>query len=119
MDDLADIHARPTGIILLAKGPDMTPLGCGMSHALYPDTSEIKRVFVTEAARGKGVAAGICKALEDQARRDGFKRLVLDTSANLPAAKYLYDKLGFTRRDAYQPVPEEALPHLLFFEKTL
>ena len=53
MDRLADEHARPKGIILLARDAQGVPAGCGMSHALDAQTSEIKRVFVTEAARGQ------------------------------------------------------------------
>lgn len=119
MDGLAATHARPTGIILLAKDAEGAAIGCGMSHALDRDTSEIKRVFVTEKARGKGVAAALCNALVDQARMDGFTRVVLDTSKTLTAAQRLYDRLGFDRRGPYQPVPEDTLSQLLFFEKTL
>ncbi|WP_370401644.1 GNAT family N-acetyltransferase [Sulfitobacter sp. JB4-11] len=119
MDRLAAEHARPKGIILLARDAEGRPAGCGMSHALEPQTSEIKRVFVPETHRRRGIAAHLCTALVDQARADGFARVVLDTSTHLPAAKHLYDKLGFTRRGPYQPIPEDVLPHLLFFEKSL
>ena len=115
----AEEHARPQGIILLARDAEGVPAGCGMSHALDAQTSEIKRVFVPESHRGQGIAGALCNALVDQARADGFARVVLDTSTHLPGAKHLYDKLGFTRRGPYQPMPEDLLPHLLFFEKTL
>ncbi len=119
MAELEALHARPKGIILLARTADETPVGCGMTHALDDDTSEIKRVFVTDAARGKGVAAQICETLTAQARTDGFNRIVLDTSKALHAAQRLYLRLGFTPCDPYQPIPAEVLPELLFFEKSL
>lgn len=119
MDRLADEHARPKGIILLARDAQGAPAGCGMSHALDAQTSEIKRVFVPQTHRSQGIAARLCSALVDQAKADGFARVVLDTSTHLPGAKQLYDKLGFTRRGPYQPMPEDLLPHLLFFEKAL
>lgn len=119
MASLAAEHARPNGIILLAKAPDGTPLGCGMTHALTPQTSEIKRVFVTDAARGKGVAAQICEALVTQARQDGFTDIVLDTSKSLKAAQRLYLRLGFAPCGPYQPIPADVLPELLFFERAL
>ncbi|MFC6584018.1 GNAT family N-acetyltransferase [Sulfitobacter aestuariivivens] len=118
MNTLAEVHARPTGLIVLAKIGDR-PVGCGMSHALDTTTSEIKRVFVTETARGRGVARMICYALEDQARRDGFARLVLDTSVALKPAQRLYETLGFQRCGPYQPTPKDMLPKLVFFEKQL
>ncbi|AXI46226.1 N-acetyltransferase [Sulfitobacter sp. SK012] len=118
MDALATEHARPSGIILLASDGD-TPVGCAMSHALDGDTCEMKRVFVTPAARGKGVARQLCTAVMAQARTDGFTRVLLDTSANLTAARALYTQLGFAERGPYQPVPDFALPHLVFFEARL
>lgn len=119
MDGLAAEHARPKGIILLARDAYGTPAGCGMSHALDAQTSEIKRVFVPETHRSQGIAGQLCTALVDQAKADGFTRVVLDTSTHLPGAKHLYAKLGFAARGPYQPMPEDLIPHLLFFEKPL
>jgi GNAT superfamily N-acetyltransferase len=118
MDRLEQEHARPRGVILLARGAG-APIGCGMTHALDDETAEIKRVFVSETARNGGVARMICQALMDQARSDGFSRVVLDTSRSLVAAQALYARLGFAARGPYQPVPDDVLPHLLFFEAKL
>lgn len=117
--ELETLHARPKGMILLARDADGTALGCGMTHALDAQMSEIKRVFVTEAARGQGLAEQLCMALMEQAKADGFSRMVLDTSKGLPAAQRLYLRLGFTPCGPYQPIPQEALPELVFFEKAL
>lgn len=118
LDRLPEEHARPGGIILLARRDD-EPVGCGMSHALDPDTSEIKRVFVTETARGTGAGRALCEALIAQARADGFARIRLDTSRGFVAARRLYDRLGFHERGPYQPVPEEAAPFMCFYELAL
>ncbi|NEK20888.1 GNAT family N-acetyltransferase [Sulfitobacter sp. JBTF-M27] len=119
MQDLPNLHARPKGIMLLAKDASGTPVGCGMTHALNDTTAEIKRVYVSETVRGQGVARQICTRLIDQARADGIANIVLDTSKSLTAAQALYDRLGFARRGPYQPIPEDVLPELLFFELTL
>lgn len=119
MDSLPDHHARPTGIILLARDAQGEPVGCGMTHAIDDQTSEIKRVFVSPEGRGAGVASMICERLVTQARADGFSRVVLDTSSELHGAQALYTRLGFSRRGPYQDVPEEILPKLVFFEMVL
>ena len=119
MAQLPDLHARPTGLIVLARDADGTPVGCGMSHPLSPDTSEIKRVFVTPAARGARVAQQLCEMLVAQAQRDGFSRVVLDTHRALHAAQRLYRRMGFAQRGPYQPLPDAVLPELVFFEKSL
>ena len=90
-----------------------------MTHAIDPHTAEIKRVFVTDAARGRGVAHLICDALIAQARADGFDRIVLDTSKSLTAAQRLYTALGFAERGPYQPIPSDVLPELMFYELDL
>lgn len=119
MEALPREHARPSGIILIARDRTGRALGCGMTHAIDDQTSEIKRVFVREAARGQGLAQAICRALMDQARKDGFARVVLDTSRSLRAAQRLYTGLGFSLRGPYQPIPPEVLDELLFYEAAL
>ena len=118
MDRLQIEHARPDGMLLLAELDGM-PIGCGMSHKIDPETSEIKRVFVNPVARGKGVARALCQKLLDQARTDGFARVVLDTSAQLTAAQTLYLSMGFVARGPYQKIPDHVLPQMRFYEYDL
>jgi len=118
MDQLPTLHARPRGIILLAEHAS-TPAACAMTQQLDDDMAEIKRLYVTPAARGHGIARALILALMDQARTDGFTRIVLDTSVNLAPARALYTALGFRERGPYQPIPPDVLPHLLFFEAPL
>jgi len=118
MGRLAEEHARPRGIILLAER-DGIPLGCGMSHALSDTESEIKRVFVTDAARGTGAGRAICQRLIDQAREDGFEKVYLDTSVAFAPARALYTSLGFIERGAYQPMPEFTRDAICFYELPL
>ena len=119
MDDLPAIHAAPRGSLLLARDTDGTAMGCGMTHPLDTETSEIKRVFVTDTARGRGMARALCIALVRHAREAGFSRIVLDTFKSLTAAQALYTQLGFAKRGPYQPIPDDVLPDLLFYELPL
>ncbi|WP_371169818.1 GNAT family N-acetyltransferase [Aliiroseovarius sp. 2305UL8-7] len=118
VDRLEQEHARPAGAIRLAL-VDGQPVGCGMYHQLAPDIAEIKRVFVADAARGTGAGFAIMRALIDQAKRAGYKRILMDTSKPLKAAQKLYLSLGFNTRAPYQEIPEIAKDHLLFFEMDL
>ncbi|MFG6566484.1 GNAT family N-acetyltransferase [Sulfitobacter sp. 1A13679] len=118
MARLPEEHARPRGIILLAERGGI-PLGCGMSHALTETESEIKRVFVTDAARGTGAGRAICQRLVDQAREDGFAKVYLDTSVGFAPARALYRSLGFVERGPYQPMPDFTRDAICFFEMPL
>ena len=119
METLEAEHARPTGIILLARLEDGTPAGCAMTHAITPQISEVKRVYVSPEARGRGIARKLMIASMEQARADGFTQMVLDTSHDLAPAQALYDALGFTRCGPYQDIPTSMLPHLVFFKTDL
>ncbi|KIN72835.1 GNAT family N-acetyltransferase [Sulfitobacter guttiformis] len=118
MEGLARTHARPHGMILIAVHDAMSA-GCAMSHALDPETCEIKRMYVTPRARGNGIARKLLEVLLDQARKDGFSRVQLDTSKNLVPARALYASMGLSERGPYGDIPAIALPHLVFFEASL
>ncbi|MDA5094290.1 GNAT family N-acetyltransferase [Aliiroseovarius sp. KMU-50] len=118
IENLEQEHAPPTGAIRLALNGDEV-VGCGMYYPFAPDTAEIKRVYVTDAARGTGAGYAIMKSLIDTARTSGYKRILMDTSKPLESAQKLYFSMGFKARGPYQDVPEIAAGHLLFFEMKL
>lgn len=118
MEGLAEKHARPRGIILLAE-LDAAPVGCGMTHPLNDADAEVKRVFVRAQARGTGAGRKLSRALIDQARMDGYKRVLLDTSAEFKGAQRLYEKLGFEARGPYTDLPPGTEEMLVFYELNL
>lgn len=118
LDRLTEDHAPPSGAICLAVA-DGEPVGCGMYHQFSEDTAEIKRVFVSDSARGTGAGRAIMTALISQARDAQYKRILMDTSNPLKAAQSLYLSLGFKLRGPYQELPKIADGHLLFFEMPL
>jgi GNAT superfamily N-acetyltransferase len=80
------------------------PIGCGALRALHDDESlqqlgpgvgELKRMYVAPDARGEGIGRALVARLEDEARRLGLTRLVLETGTRQAAALALYRGLGF------------------------
>lgn len=57
--------------------------------------AELKRMFVTEAARGQGLARRVLAALEEDARAAGRVRMVLETGIKQPEAIALYTSSGY------------------------
>jgi len=83
---------------------------CGGLKRLPDGAAEIKRMYVTPAARSKGVAAQLLTALEDAARGLGYTVIRLDTGDRQPHAEALY------RRSGYAPGPNfNANPMAAFF----
>lgn len=118
MEDIEVIHCPPNGGTRLAL-KDGKPVGCGMFHTIEPGVAEIKRVFVTEFARGTGAGFAIMQSLIDACRAQGYDYIRMDTGKPLEAATRLYLSMGFELRDSYSEVPEVADGHLLFFEMKL
>ncbi|NLU70020.1 GNAT family N-acetyltransferase [Streptomyces sp. HNM0574] len=96
------MFAPPHGLYLLAHDETGRPVGTGGWRA-QDDTSEgyeegdaeIKRMFVVREARGRGLARRILALLEDDARRAGRTRMVLETGARQQEAITLYESSGY------------------------
>ncbi|MFK7868025.1 MAG: GNAT family N-acetyltransferase [Roseobacter sp.] len=115
---LPEKHARPKGTILIAE-LDGTAIGCAMIQPLNDDDAEIKRVFVDPAAQGNRTGEALSKALIAQAKEDGYRRILLDTTRASHPARRLYEKLGFVPRGPYAEIPDDVVDLFVFFEMNL
>ena len=79
---------------------------------------EIKRVFVCEHGRGKGISRLIMAKLEGHAADKGVSKLRLETGIYQPEAIGLYERLGYTKRGAFGGYPDDD-PYSVFMEKML
>jgi len=89
---------RGTYLVVFADGE---PVAGGGVKALGGGVAEVKRMFVTEPARGHGHARRLLAALEDAARELGHTRLRLDTGPKQPFARALYESAGYRSIPAY------------------
>ncbi|HEU5128680.1 MAG TPA: GNAT family N-acetyltransferase [Glycomyces sp.] len=85
----------PNGDFIVAFDADGEPLGCGGWRAHEETDAEMKRVYVRERARRRGLARLIVAAVEDSAAEAGRKRLVLETGPRQPEAIAMYKALGY------------------------
>jgi putative acetyltransferase len=99
-------YAPPHGLLLLAwQG---TPVACVAYRRLGDEhTCEMKRFYVSPAARGRGVGRELVQALLSAARSAGYRRMVLDVLPEFEAARRLYAQAGFEpiAPYAHNPVP--------------
>jgi GNAT superfamily N-acetyltransferase len=69
--------------------------GCGAVRLIADGAAELKRMYVRQAVRGRGIGAFILAALEAEALLLGISRLVLETGDRQPEALALYGRAGF------------------------
>lgn len=72
-----------------------TPVGCGAFKELDATTVEVKRMYVNETFRNKGIATKVLLALEEWAHELGYTRCILETGIRQPDAIALYKKNGY------------------------
>jgi GNAT superfamily N-acetyltransferase len=76
-------------------------VGCGAIREYSSGTMEIKRMFVIDSKRGKGIASMILDDLENWAKELNYNKCVLETGEKLPEAIRLYQKKGYSRIPNY------------------
>ncbi len=77
------------------------PAGCGAIRKYTHDTVEVKRMYVSENHRGKGIATGILHELETWAKELNYRKCILETGKRQFEAVNLYHKNGYTLIENY------------------
>src|SRR4051812_26646897 len=92
----ADPHELrpPVGAFLVAYMGD-EPVGCGAVKHPRSAPAEIKRMWVAEAARGRGVARRLLAELEGRAAGSGATVAHLETNRALVEAIAMYRSAGY------------------------
>jgi len=97
--DEADYYAnynKPDGIpYVVVAYENNVPAGCGALKPYKGSIIEVKRMFVPQALRGKGISKMVLQELEKWARELGYTSLILETGKTQKAAIGLYLNSGF------------------------
>jgi DNA-binding MarR family transcriptional regulator len=96
--------SAPRGVLLVVHS-DVEPIGCAGLTRLDRHTAEIKRMWIHRDWRGLGLARRLIDVLEQTARRQRRRRVVLDTNATLVEAVALYERLGYRPIERYNDNP--------------
>lgn len=111
-------YGQPAGRTIIAATMDGVVAG-GAYRRLSDTVCELKRLYVTDKARGHGLGRKLSDALIKYAKSDGYITMQLDTGNRLTEAIAMYASMGFRHIAPYQAYPERLMPYLVFMEKAL
>lgn len=110
--ELPGKYAPPSGCLYLAECDGRTA-GC---IALRPmeesGVCEMKRLYVREEFRGKGIGKYLTKTIMSDAVEIGYHTMRLDTLQRMDTARALYISLGFTVIPAYYHNPLDEVVYM-------
>lgn len=79
------------------------PVGCIGLKKYDGEHAELKRLFLKEEYRGRGLSQKLVAAVEEEARSRGFRYMLLQTARALASAVALYEKSGYEVIENYGP----------------
>lgn len=101
----------PPGCLIVALR-DGIAVGSGALKPICPGIGELKRIFVTPGARGRGVARAVVEDLLRRARDQGYSSVRLESLAFMAAAHHLYRSVGFTDTGPFEGAEADITPAL-------
>lgn len=102
---LPGLYAAPSGALLLARAAGR-PVGCvALRPMAEAGCCEMKRLYVTPAARGTGLGRALVEAVIAAGRAAGYREMRLDSLPSMQGAIALYERRGFRRIAPYYATP--------------
>ena len=96
---------------------DGCPIGCGGYLPMGAKVAELKRMFVTASARGRGAGRSILSTAEAAATGEGVSTMQIETGVASKEALTLYRRAGYRERPPFGRY--HADPLSVFMEKQL
>jgi GNAT superfamily N-acetyltransferase len=93
--NIIDVYIRPGGCFILIE-ENNTILAMGAIKVISCEVAEIKRMRVETSLQRQGLGQKIYDYLISYAIKQGYKRIILDTTDLQEAAQNFYVKNGFT-----------------------
>ena len=111
IEGLPGPYGPPTGQLLLAELEGRSA-GCVALRNLDDGISEMKRLYVRPAFRGRNLGRQLAESIITDARRIGYRAMRLDTLSSMVAARALYQSLGFRAIPRYNDNPAAGVIYL-------
>lgn len=99
-----DAMRAPRGAFVIMQGGSLTA-GCGAVMQVDHTTAEIKRMWVHQDFRGRGLGKQLLAHLEGVVAQLGYRKVVLDTNETLDEAIAMYRGAGYASIQRYNDNP--------------
>lgn len=103
MLDVSELDAPGVTVLVARERAGEPALGMVALVNRGDGTAEIKRMFVSEIARGLGIGSALMAAIDESARAAGIRVIQLETGPRQPEAISLYSKHGYNHIDNFGP----------------
>ena len=111
LENFPSMYGPPDGLFLLAKHRSEIVGGVGLRR-LTTEVCEMKRLFVYDSFKGKGVGKKLCSEIIEEAKDMGYEKMRLDTLGRMHEAMSLYESLGFKEIDPYRFNPDPTTTYM-------
>jgi ribosomal protein S18 acetylase RimI-like enzyme len=111
LENLEDKYGLPDGRLYIVKVENEVA-GCIGLRKIDNENCEMKRLYVRPSFRGHKIANKLVEKIIDDAKRIGYKSMLLDTLPFLEGAIHLYKKFGFYEVESYNNSPMDTLIYM-------
>jgi GNAT superfamily N-acetyltransferase len=104
------------GLILIIDTQSGEEVGCVGIRKFEAKVAELKRMFIQESHRDKGLGGELLRRAIQLSKDLGYEKIRLDTLDTMKPAIALYEKFGFKQTGAYRYNPHD---NVRYYELTL
>ena len=119
LDDLYDFYYGKPGraYYVLVNEENQVVGGVGFAEfEAFPHCAELQKLYLADAAKGKGFGYKMTKYAEDRMKEAGYRASYLETHKNLKIAIHLYEKCGYQSIQRPKEVMHGAMTHFFYKE---
>ena len=111
LNSFPEKYKEPDGAFVVAK-ENNNIIGCVGIRKLEPKICEMKRLFVDDNNKGKGIGKKLVGKIIEEAKNKKYEKIRLDTIDTMETALNIYYKNGFYKIGPYYNNPNKGTVYL-------